>query len=585
MNKSKPVVVSGKFRDFVTDLNERAGIKGHMPFVGREDELEAVMETLLRKLKNNLLLVGKPGVGKTALITELARRINRGDVPPFLRGKIVLGLSVNAFVYSKDSLDPLINDFERFFSEMKQNRERIILFLDDMQMQTLVGTHKQRQFSHFEGLLKTHIADRELTVIAAASSEDYVRYIKSDEIFSSNFSTIVLSEPDKEEMLRILCGVRDYFESYYSLEIPVRLFEDIFVLSQRYVPHRAFPDKAIDLLDMSCSKASVKKEEKLGLPHLYQSVSSISRLPIEIVRKDPKAHYLGLLDHLRQSLVNQVNALEEISRIIKIAKLDTDADRVRPEMIFLFLGPTGSGKSFAAGEIAGYLFGTKEKLRMIDLGEMKKAEDVEKLVAGGNAEDPGMLVREAENHPFSLILLENIGEAHTAVLHFLGKILKNGLIVDRSGKIHYLTNIIFVLSLTSIGEIRRSGGSIGFEKGDASHPEIVIAPKIMGVLDWVDEIIQFVPLSREHLRQIAELTVKRLTDELKTRYNCTIEVDPQVLDWISLQAEASGRFAHAVTEFVDRKIRIRAMDLVPAGDDRISLAVRMEAGQIRVGSR
>ena len=190
MNKSKPVVVSGKFRDFVTDLNERAGVKGHMPFIGREDELEAVMETLLRKLKNNLLLVGKPGVGKTALITELARRINRGDVPPFLRGKIVLGLSVNAFVYSKDSLDPLINDFERFFSEMKQNRERIILFLDDMQMQTLVGTHKQRQFSHFEGLLKTHIADRELTVIAAASSEDYVRYIKSDEIFSSNFSTI-----------------------------------------------------------------------------------------------------------------------------------------------------------------------------------------------------------------------------------------------------------------------------------------------------------------------------------------------------------------------------------------------------------
>ena len=103
---------------------------------------------------------------------------------------------------------------------------------------------------------------------------------------------------------------------------------------------------------------------------------------------------------------------------------------------------------------------------MIDLGELKKAEDVEKLVAGGNAEDPGMLVREAENHPFSVILLENIGEAHTAVLHFLGKTLKNGLIVDRSGKIHYLTNIIFVLSLTSIGEIRRSGGSIGFEKGD-----------------------------------------------------------------------------------------------------------------------
>lgn len=582
MNKTKPVAVSGRFRDFITDLNERAEKRDRMPFIGRDDELEAVMETLLRKLKNNLILVGKPGVGKTALITELARRINRGDVPPFLRGKVILGLSVNAFVYSKDSLDPLINDFERFFSEMKQNRERIILFLDDMQMQTFVGTHKQRQFAHFEGLLKTHIAGHELTVIAAASSEDYVRYIKSDEIFSSNFSTILLNEPDKEEMLQILCGVRDYFENYYSLEIPVPLFEDIFVLSQRYVPHRAFPDKAIDLLDMSCSKASVKKEKKLSLHHLYQSVSSISRLPIEIVQKEPKSHYLGLLDHLRQSLVNQVNALEEISRIIKISKLGMDADRVRPEMIFLFLGPTGSGKSFVAGEIAGYLFGSKEKLRMIDLGELKKAEDVEKLVAGGNAEDPGMLVREVENHPFSVILLENIGEAHSAVLHFLGKTLKNGLIVDRSGKIHYLTNIIFVLSLTSIGEMRRGGGSIGFEKGDQSHPEIVIAPKIMAVLDWVDEIIQFAPLSREHLRQITELTVRRLTDEMKTRYNCSIRVDSQVLDWISLQAEASGRFAHAVTELVDRKIRIKAMDMIPAGDDRISLAVRMESGQIQV---
>lgn len=582
MHKVKTNVVSEPFRIFVTNLNERTRHPDCMPFIGRDDELEAVMETLLRKLKNNLILVGKPGVGKTALITELARRINRGEVPPFLRGKIILGLSVNAFVYSKDSLDPLIQDFEDFFSEIKRNRERIILFLDDMQMQALMGAHKQRQFGHFEGLLKTHIANHELTVIAAASSEDYVKYIKADEIFSTHFSTVLLSEPGKEEMLRILSGVKDYFERYYSLSIPDDIFEDLYSLSLRYVPHRAFPDKAIDLLDISCSKASVRKERKLTIQHVYQSVSAVSKLPIEIVRKDPKAHYLGLLDHLRRSLVNQVGALEEISRIIKISKLDMDANRVRPEMIFLFLGPTGSGKSFVAGEIAWYLFGQKEKLRMIDLSEFKKAEDVERLVASGNAESAGRLVDEVENHPFSVVLFENIGEAHAAVLNFLGKTLKNGLIVDAYGKIHYLTSMIFVLSLTSIGEERRGEISIGFEKGDQSHKEIVIAPKILAVLDWVDEIIQFLPLTRVHLRQIAGLSVGKLKDELKTRHNCDLQVDSEVLDWISSQAEASGRFAHMVTEIVERGIRIRAMDLIPAGNEKISLSVRMDSNRIQV---
>ena len=482
--------ISPEFHTYISNLSDLAVGKERMPFLGRQKELEALMETLLRKLKKNIILVGKPGVGKTALITELANRINRGRVPANLRGKVILELSLNQFYYSRESLDLLAKDFEKLFAEIRKNRERIILFLDEMNGQSLGGGAQPGRGSQIQGLLKIHIASRELLIIAASTPENYYKYIKSDEVMAANFSAIQLSEPEKDEMLKILAGVKGYFEKYYDLRIPAGLFARIFTLAQRFIPTRAFPDKAIELLDIACSKASLKKIRTLSIQHIYLSISSISKLPIEIVALDTHAHYRGMLAYLQKAAVNQTSALEEISRIIKLAKLETRPNILKPEGIFLFLGPTGVGKSFVASQIAAYLFGSQEKLRIIDLGVLKKAEDAEKLIHGDEEGSSGMLIREIENHPFSVILFENIETAHASVLYFLGKVLSKGEVIDRAGKKHYLANIIFILNLAGIGEAKK-GSAIGFVNDDPRSGEIVISPKIMNVLDWVDEIIQF----------------------------------------------------------------------------------------------
>ncbi len=573
--------ISRDFHPFICHLSDLARSVSRMPFIGREKELEALMETLLRKLKKNIILVGKPGVGKTALVTDLADRINRGQVPANLQGKVILELSLTSFFYSRESTDLLAKDFEKLLAQIRQNGERIILFLDEIRGHSLDNGGPQGKGSQLLGLLKCHLANRELMIIAAATPEDYYKYIKSDEVLAANFSAIMLNEPEKEEVLNILCGVKRHFEDYYKLRIPDSLFESIFTLAARFIPTRAFPDKAIELLDIACSKAALKKSPRLDCNHIHQSISAVSKLPIEIVRLDPQAHARGMLDYLKGAAVNQTGALEEISRIIKLARLETMANALKPEGIFLFLGPTGVGKSFVAARIAEYLFGSREKLRVIDLASFKKPEDAGKLVSGDEEGSAGVLIREIENHPFSVILFENIEEAHSSVLYFLGRVLTKGEVVDGLGKKHFLANIIFILSLTGIGEVKK-GSAIGFVKVDPRSGEIVIPPKIMNVLDWVDEIIQFVPLTLEHLLKIASIQLDELCRDMLERYRCRLSVDDGVPPALAREAVDSGRYAYAVSEFIEREIRLPVMDIVTKTDKEVNLRVVLDNRRVHI---
>lgn len=573
--------LSPEFFPFISHLSDLARGRERMPFIGREKELEALMETLQRKLKKNVILVGKPGVGKTALVTELADRINRGEVPANLRGKVILELSLTSFFYSRESADLLAKDFERLLAQLRQNGDRVILFLDELHGPSLGGSGAQGKGGQIQGLLRAHVANRELLVIAAASPEDYYKHIKSDEIMAANFSAILLNEPEREEMLSILRGVKRYFESYYGLDVPDSLFAEVYALAQRFIPTRAFPDKAIELLDVSCSKAALKKAAALGDEHLHQSISDISRLPIAIVRLDPQVQARGLLEFLQGAAVNQASALEEIARIVKLARLETRANALRPEGIFLFLGPTGVGKSFIAAKTAEYLFGSPDKLRVIDLAGFKKPSDALRLVSGDAEGGSGPLVREIESHPFSVVLFENIEEAHSAVLYSLGKALTKGEVVDPLGKKHFLANIIFILSLTGIGE-EKKGSAIGFVKVDPRSGELIIDPKIMNVLDWVDEIVQFTPLSPEHLLRIAAIQLDELSRDMLRRYRCRLEVDEEALKALAGGAAKTGRYAHAIAEFIEREVRLPAVDIVTNTDRELSLRVVLEKKQLRI---
>jgi ATP-dependent Clp protease ATP-binding subunit ClpC len=569
--------ISPGFHGFLENLSELAGRRDRIPFIGREKEIEAVMESLQRKLKNNLVLIGKPGVGKTALITEIASRIKSENVPRFFRKKVILELSMDTFVYSRKSVDVLLKDFETFFSEIRAQSDRIILFLDEMQLHSVVGTNRGDEFRQLQSLLKSIIANRELNIIAATTPENYFKYIKHDEILSMNFSPVFINEPDEKEMRIILAGVKTYFEKYYSIHIDESLFDRLVVLARDFIPHRAFPHKAIDLLDMSCSKSSLRGKNELKENLIYKSVSDISKLRMGIVKRNPYEHSRNMHNYLKKKVVNQTEALAEISRIIKLSRLETDLREARPEGIFLFLGATGVGKSFLASRIAEYLYGDENKLRPIDLQHYNKPGDIRKLI-GDTGSRPGYLVQEVENHPFSVILFENIAQAHPLVLGFLGRILGQGYLIDAFGKKHFLSRINFILNLTRIGE-EKTGKRIGFVKPDSRSASIMIPAKIMNVLDWVDEIIEFVPLSSDHLKTIINEKITVLKTMLENKYNARLVFDKSVLNTITAMAVKDGRFGHSVGRIIERQIRIKLLDLITGDDEKKTIQIKASAGK------
>jgi len=573
--------ISEKHHPFLENLSEQAENPERIPFVGRGEELEAVMETLLRKLKSNLLLVGKPGVGKTALITELASRINSGNVHPSLKGKVIFELAMNRFFLKGESGQKIINEFEGLFSELIKNRDKIILFLNEMEIGSIAGREEKKYSSGIQDLLKSYFVNRELKLIGATTPDYYYRFMKSDDFLSMNFSTVFLEEPDQNVVLDILSGISSYFENYYSVKIKKKILSQIFELSSRFIPHRNFPGKGVELLDSSCSKASVRGEKELKIGHIYKSLSDITKLPPEIIKLDPVKHASGILSHLKKKIVNQSLALEEVARIIKLSRFEADKAGSRAEGVFLFLGPPGVGKSYIAREIADYLFGSRDKLRVIDLSEYKSPKDTKKLILGPEGE-MGELIREFELHPFSVIYFENIDKTHTSTLEFIRDILDRGEVLDPSGKKYCVSNKIFVFSLTRIGsEVSKS--QIGFVKGSKVLSRIVIPPKIINVLDWVDEIIEFSPLGKESLEKIAVNEMEEVSDEIGAKFKKNLVFDKKISKILSEEAAKRGGSAHMIVEFVEREIRSVLIDYVTGKNIRSDkLYVKFKNNRIEV---
>lgn len=545
--------ISKRFLPFIENLSEKAKNKERVLFIGRKNVLEAAMETLLRKLKNNLLLVGKPGVGKTALITELASMINCGSAHRSLQGRVILEISMNRFFFSNENGTKFTDDLELLFSELKNNSDKIIIFLDEMVIEAFAGVEKNVDKLRIQNLLKSYFVSRELIIIAATTPDSYYKFINNDEFFSINFSSLFLKEPEEKEILEILSGISKYFSSYYSLKIDINELEIVYLMAKRFILHRAFPGKAVELLDISCSKASVKNEKKLKPEHIYLSIGEKTKLPVEIVKLDPVKQVDGLFHYLKRNVVNQSPAIEEIVRVIKLSRMEIENGNKNTGSVFLFLGPPGVGKSFTAGKIAEYLFGSREKLRVIDLEDYRKPEDTSRFIADKDG-NMGSLVKELEYNPFSLILFENIEFAHPKVLSFLEKIIKSGEVLDENGKKYCFLHNLFIFSLTRIGE-KIFKSKIGFIKGSKESGELVIPEKIMNLLKKVDEIIEFAPLDENGLRKIVVMGIEKIEKEMKSTFPCKLTFEKNIFDFLIQQSVLSGGSAHKIKEFLDREIK------------------------------
>ncbi len=554
------IELPGKFLPFVENLSKKADSEDIIPFVGREDVLEAAMETLLRKLKNNLLLIGKPGVGKTALITEIARRINSGNLHHSLKEKTIFEVSMNRLFFSKQNPEQFSNELEELFEELNKIADKVVIFMDEMVIESFSGIEQDKDRLLFINLLRSYVSNMKLNIIAATTPDHYYKFISNDNFFSINFSPLFLREPAEDEVMAILEGVVENFSKYYSLKIGRSELNTVYLMSSRFMLHRAFPGKAVELLDMSCAKASVKGDKRLKKEHVYKSISEQSKLPEEIVRLDPVKQVNGLLEYLKKNVVNQSPAMEELVRVIKLSRIEIANGTKKAGSVVMFLGPPGVGKSYTAGKIAEYLFGGREKLRVIDLKEYRKSEDKQRFIKDGSG-GPGSLVKELEMNPFSVIFFENIESAHTDVLQFLQKTIDQGEIIDKTGKKHCFLQNIFIFSLTRIGE-KVFKNRIGFIKSSMESGELVVQSKIMSLLENVDEIVEFAPLDEEGIRKIISRELKDIEGEVEKAYNCDILFDKNISDILTHKSILSGGSAHKMNEFIEKEIKGKILSVL-----------------------
>ena len=539
--------LTGVLSEYCADLAEESRQSSSHPFVGREREITAVLETLCRKLKSNPLLIGKPGVGKTALVTAVAARLCGGDVPKRLRGKRILEVSRLRLLADAKFAGDTEERLKKLLQEVRSSGD-IILFFDEIH--TLLGAGGATGTGDIANLLKSSLSKGEITCIGATTLAEYYKYIARDEALARRFSTITIDEPSADEARRILLQTRETFESYHGVKIDDDTIGLIVELADRYLQSRSFPDKAFDLLDKAAAKATLAGHDRVTRDCVTETLSETTGLPLDMMEEDPAERLERLEDFLNSVVPGQQRASRDVARVVRIAKLGLEVWPEQPDGVFLFVGPEGVGKHEMAMALAKFLYGSTQKMIEFDMSQFTEQWSISRLMGAepgyvGYSERSGLLSKAAEDNPHSVLYFRNIDLAHAVIQQFLGEAFEQGRFTDASGARISLSNTTVVMSLSQIsesskhlhmgfapaadsedrrltGDLRRTGSLHIRERGAGFGINESLAATI-------DEVIEFQVLDREAtLRIIAE----RL-DALKARLSSTqtvmINIDPQLV--------------------------------------------------------
>ena len=537
----------GVLSEYCADLAEESRQSSSHPFVGREREITAVLETLCRKLKSNPLLIGKPGVGKTALVTAVAARLCGGDVPKRLRGKRILEVSRLRLLADAKFAGDTEERLKRLLEEVRRSGD-IILFFDEIH--TLLGAGGAAGTGDIANLLKSSLSKGEITCIGATTLAEYYKYIARDEALARRFSTITIEEPSADEARRILLQTRETFESYHGVKIDDDTIALIVELADRYLQSRSFPDKAFDLLDKAAAKATLAGHEKLTRECVTETLSETTGLPLEMMEEDPAERLERLEDFLNSVVPGQQRASRDVARVVRIAKLGLEIRPEQPDGVFLFVGPEGVGKHEMAMALAKFLYGSSQKMIEFDMSQFTEPWSISRLIGAepgyvGYSERSGLLAKAAEDNPHSVLYFRNIDLAHAVVQQFLGEAFEQGRFTDASGARISLSNTTVVMSLSQIsesskhlhmgfaptvdsedrrltGDLRRTGSLHIRERGAGFGINESLAATI-------DEVIEFQVLDREATLRIISERLDSLKARLTSTQTVMIKIDPELV--------------------------------------------------------
>ncbi|WP_316744698.1 ATP-dependent Clp protease ATP-binding subunit [Streptomyces sp. MK7] len=590
-----------KFGRDLTDLARQGRID---PVIGRDQEIEQTIEVLSRRGKNNPVLIGDAGVGKTAIVEGLAQRIADGDVPDILINRRVVALDLTGVVAGTRYRGDFEERLNNIVTEIRTNSERLIVFIDELHTVVGAGGGGEGGSMDASNILKPALARGELHVVGATTLEEY-RRIEKDAALARRFQPILVPEPSVADAIEILRGLRDRYEAHHQVRYTDEALVAAVELSDRYLTDRRLPDKAIDLIDQAGARvrlrartkgtdvrAMEREVEQLTLDkdqavaderyeqatqlrdriaELKQRISEtggeeeadegqlevtaesiaevVSRqtgIPVSSLTQEEKERLLGLEEHLHRRVVGQEEAVGVVAEAVLRSRAGL-ASPHRPIGSFMFLGPTGVGKTELARALAEALFGSEDRMVRLDMSEYQERHTVSRLVGAPPGyvghEEAGQLTEVVRRHPYSLLLLDEVEKAHPDVFNILLQVLDDGRLTDSQGRTVDFTNTVIVMTSNLGSEVisRRGGAGIGFGQGGADADEEARRERILRplrehfrpeFLNRVDEIVVFRQLTAEQLRQITDLMLEQ-TRRLMHAQSVAVRFTDQAVDWLA----------------------------------------------------
>ena len=645
----------GELTDFATDLNVSAKQGKIDPVIGRDTEIQRVIQILSRRTKNNPVLIGEPGVGKTAIAEGLAQRIVNGNVPEILRNKRIISLSISSMLAGAKYRGEFEERLKKAIDEVQQHDDMII-FIDEIH--TLVGAGATEGAMDAANILKPVLARGEFQVIGATTLDEYKKHIEKDAALERRFQPVQVGEPNEEDALEILRGLRDRYEAFHKAKITDEALKAAVTLSSRYITDRFLPDKAIDVVDEAASKVrmkvfsaapdvkaledrlnTVKKEKEAAVTSqdfekaaklrdeeqvlvkeiddkksvakeesdqklivteddIAAVVAQWTGIPVAKIAEEESETLLHLEDELHKRVIGQDDAVTAVAKAVRRARAGLK-DPKRPIGSFLFLGPTGVGKTELARALASSLFGDESAMIRLDMSEYMEKHTVSRLVGAPPGyvgyEEGGQLTDAVRRKPYSVILLDEVEKAHADFFNILLQVLDDGRLTDSQGRtVDFRNTVIIMTSNLGAKALHKNSTELGFlapkkaesHTNDSKTKDFKEAKKsVMDAvkrhfrpefLNRIDEMIVFHPLTEEDLTKIVTILMSDVTKRLE-ECDLHLEITPEAMKLLVREGSDFTMGARPLKRAIQRLIEDPVSDLILKGEAIAGKTIKADA--------